>query len=790
MMSSSSDRGAGRRWPRRIARVAAAAALAPFALWAALELVARFGSYPVGDLARDRGSTRMFDARGRLLREAVGGGGVRSEWTPLDHISPLVVQATLAAEDARFHDHAGVDWRSAVRAGGQAVRHLGIVSGASTLTMQVVRLIHPHRRGVLGKLGEMVDALRLERAAAKATILEQYVNRSPYGADTIGVEAASRRYFGKPSLHLSLAEATVIAGLPQAPTRLDPLAHPAAAKRRQRVVLARMAAAGMISASDEQRALAEELRFAAAPPAPRAMHFTDWVLGQRPDTAQVDTTLDGDLQADVEHMVTAHVAAHSLAGMTDAAVVVLDNERCAVLAMVGSPDYRDPRGGAVNGALARRQPGSTLKPFTYALAFERGATPASVVADVETRYGSADGYLFAPQNYTQTFLGPVLMGEALARSLNIPALRVLAGLGPEALLERLHAAGFTSLDQPAAHYGLGLTLGDGEVTLLELAQGYAMFARGGVTCSASPFPRATAAGAHVFTPAVSWMISDILSDESIRAAAFGVGNALMLGYPVAVKTGTSSNWRDSWAIGYTPRFTVAVWAGDFAGRPMNHLAGAAGAGPLFRQVMNRLVAQAPPGPAAAPDALVEVSVCALSGKRPTSRCPHTRAVHVPRDRTPTEACDWHRELAIDTRNGLLVGEHCPARFVEHRSFEVLPASYARWLASVPERGGAPTAYSPLCPASGIVPDAVVITYPRPHEVFVLEPGYDARTQSLALTAEIDPPGAPAIWRVDGERVDGGGRAPYEASWALRPGKHRVEVAAGGRTSEPVEFEVQ
>ena len=142
MMSSSSDRGAGRRWPRRIARVAAAAALAPFALWAALELVARFGSYPVGDLARDRGSTRMFDARGRLLREAVGGGGVRSEWTPLDHISPLVVQATLAAEDARFHDHAGVDWRSAVRAGGQAVRHLGIVSGASTLTMQVVRLIH------------------------------------------------------------------------------------------------------------------------------------------------------------------------------------------------------------------------------------------------------------------------------------------------------------------------------------------------------------------------------------------------------------------------------------------------------------------------------------------------------------------------------------------------------------------------------------------------------------------------------------------------------------------------
>jgi len=765
---------------RRLARVAIAMVALPAVAWAAIELVARCGSYAVGALAHDAGSTRIYDARGRLLREAVGEGGVRAEWMPLARISPYLADATIAVEDARFRAHDGVSWRSVARATGQAVRHGHAVSGASTLTMQVVRLVRPHGRGITGKLGEMVDALRLEHAVDKDTILEQYLNRSPYGADTVGVEAASRRYFGKPSAHLSLAEAALIAGLPQAPSRLDPRVHIAAARARQRLVLDRMLAAGAIDGDRYRRAIAEELHVAAAPAAPVAMHFTDWVLARHAGP-RVDTTLDGDLQAEVEPMVAAHVAAHALAGMTDAAVVVLDNERCGVLAMVGSPDYRDPRGGAVNAALAKRQPGSTLKPFTYALAFERGDTPASVVADVETRYGAADGFLFAPQNYSQTFSGPVRMDAALGRSLNIPAMRVLAKIGPQALLDRLHAVGFASLDQPAAHYGLGLTLGDGEVTLVELAQAYAMFARGGVTCEATPVAQPVH-GTRAFSPSVAWLVTDILSDEAIRAEAFGPANALMLGYPVAVKTGTSSNWRDSWTVGYTPRYTVAVWAGDYAGKPMNRIAGAAGAGPLFRAVMNHLVERAKPQPLAPPDDIVEVSVCSVSGKLPTSRCAHTRSVHVPRDRAPAEWCDWHREVAIDKRNGLLAGARCPARFVEHRVVEALPATYAAWLAHAPERAVAPTAYSPLCPASGAVPDAVVITYPRDREVFLVEPGYDVSTQTLAFAAEVDPPSAPATWFVDGVAAS--------STWQLQPGKHRLVAVAGGRTSDPVEFEVR
>lgn len=775
---------ARRRWLQWLAWGLLAASLAPLIALAVLHAAAYAGSYPVEDLAPARGSTRVFDARGRLLREAVA-GGARAEWVALDQISPLAVRATIAAEDARFYDHGGVDWRAVVRASGQLVRHRRAVSGASTISMQVVRLVHPHERGWLAKAGEMIDALRVERAVDKPAILEQYLNRSPFGANTIGIAAASRRYFGKPAHHLSLAEAALLAGLPQAPARLDPLGDPAPAKRRQRIVLERMAAAGMITAAEHARALAEPLQFVTALPPPAAMHFTEWVIASG-RTGDVATTLDADLQSAVEAMVSDHVAAHALAGMTDAAVVVLDNARCAVLAMVGSPDYRDPRGGAVNAALARRQPGSTLKPFTYALAFERGDTPATAVADIETRYGAAGGFLFAPQNYSHTFAGPVLADEALGKSLNIPAMRVLERVGVPALLDRLHALGFASLDRSAAHYGLGLTLGSGEVTLVELAQAYAALARAGTTCTATPFPDGETAGARAFSPVVSWLVTDILSDASIRAAAFGPDNALMLGYPVAVKTGTSSNWRDSWAIGYTPRFTVAVWAGDYRGRSMNKLAGAAGAGPLFRRVMNRLVERRPPTPVPPPAGVVEVEVCAVSGLRPGPHCHHTRGVHVPRDRMPAAPCEWHRTIAIDTRNGLRAGDRCPARYVEQRAFEVLPPPYSGWLHTVPGRSRPPDAYSPLCPLTGAIRGTAAITYPRDGEIFLVEPGYDARTQTVTLTADIDPPGAAATWFVDGRALS----TAREPAWPLVRGTHRIHVEAGGRASDPVTIEVR
>ncbi len=757
-----------------------------------LELTIRVKPFDTASLDGFSESRRLLDARGRLLREAVNADGARARWTRLSDISPLVAEAVVAVEDARFRRHAGVDPVGVTRAVFDSAARGRLVSGASTLTMQLSRLLDGHPRSARGKLAQALGALRIERAVPKDVILEQYLNRAPFGAGTIGVEAASRRYFGKPSRHLSLAEAALLAGLPQAPTSLNPLRHEQAARRRQRHVLDRMLEVGVIDAGAYQRARRQPLRLTPDPAPPAALHFTDYVLAQGPPAGDVHTTLDSGLEKQLERMVAEHVRAFAGGGLTNAAVVVLDNQRCEILAMVGSTGYWQGQGGAVNGALARRQPGSALKPFTYALGFESLYNPATVVADVKTRYLGAGGILYRPRNYSEEFSGPILMAEALGRSLNVPAVRVANGVGTREILRRLHTAGFASLDQPAEHYGLGLTLGNGEVTLLELAQGYAAFARGGLSCTAHGLRGAALAPPRrVFSPQVSHLISRILGDEELRIRAFGAGNPLLLGFPMAIKTGTSTNWRDSWAVGYTERHTLAVWAGDFAGRPMHQLSGAAGAGPLFHNAARLLVdREGFPRLPAAPEGVETIQVCAVSGLAASEHCPHRRAVTVLSDtnNNPNPACTWHQALAVDRRNGLLASGRCPDRFVHRRVFEVLPPRYAEWQAA---HGSLrpPTRHSPLCPETGLVADALVITHPRAGDVFLVEPGYDRDTQSLELRAEIDPALPRITWLLDGEAV-ARTEWPYDATWKLAQGRHRLQLAGGGRRSDPVEFEVR
>ena len=627
----------------------------------------------------------------------------------------------------------------------------------------------------------------------KAEILEQYLNRVYYGAGAVGVEAASQRYFGKPSAHLSLAEAALVSGLPKAPTLLNPLRDLEAAVARQRHVLRRMRASGAIDQASFEAALAAQIELRPSTTPMRAGHFTDWLLRDGQLAGDVATTLDPDLQHAVEAIVREQVVALGPRGATQAAVIVLDNERCAVRAMVGSSDFSDPRWGEVNGASALRQPGSTLKPFTYALAFEQGMTPATVIPDVPTAYrGAADGRRYRPRNYDDRHSGPVTIAEALGRSLNVPAVRVTARVGADRLLERLRALGFASLDQGADHYGLGLSLGNGDVTLIELAQGYAALARGGVACgvsgaAASADPR----GERVLSRQAAFLVTDVLRDERLRVEAFGPANALLLGFPVAAKTGTSANFRDSWTVGYTDAVTVAVWVGDFAGRSMNHLSGAAGAGPIFNRVMSTATAGEPDSRQLAmrpPEEIDSVSVCALSGQRATDACGHTRTVHTHRPEAHEASCALHERVRIDRRNGQLAGPGCPAEHVRERVVQALPAEYAMWQATT--RGPwKPTEWSPHCPADGQVPGEVVITAPRRGEVYVVEPGYDRATQTLRLTAHVDPPVEAVTWLVDGRSV---GRAawPYHLHWQLSRGEHTIEVAAAGRESRPVRFEVR
>jgi len=657
---------------RRGVRLAVYTAAVLMAAYLFLQILLFLNPIPAASLQGFPESRRILDSQGQLLREVVNRDGARAKWVELKDISPLLIEATLAVEDSRFYSHHGVDWRSVARAARQLITSGQPRSGASTITMQLARLLFHHPHSVWGKFPQIYNALRLERALSKDDILTQYLNRAYYGAGTTGIEAASRRYFGKPGLHLSLAEAALLAGLLKAPSDLNPVQNPEAAQKRQRFVLKRMLDTGRIHIKEFERACREPLNIKEHPPELAAMHFTDYVLSQNIPPGDVKTTLDSGLQEQIEELVAQHVKSLESGGLTNAAVVVLDNRDGSIRAMVGSTDYWGGDSGCVNGTISRRQPGSTLKPFTYALAFEKGFTPASVVADIETRYLGKCGTLFSPRNYSEKLYGPVLMKEALGRSLNVPAVRVANAVGIHDLLTRLRAVGFTSLDNDADFYGLGLTLGNGEVTLLELAQGYAMFARDGIPCRAKsitdpdtdPDTAEMKQDSRVFSEVTCFLITDILSDERLRIRAFGAANPLLLDFPMAIKTGTSSNWRDNWVVGYTRRYTVAVWTGDFEGNPMNQMYGAIGAGPLFHKIANLVVRRSAipemPTRPEPPPGVEQVVVCSLSGKTQTEHCPNCRTLYVPKTDRPRSQCRMHRLIRIDKRNGLLASERFPA----------------------------------------------------------------------------------------------------------------------------------
>lgn len=728
------------------------------------------------------GSIRIYARDGRLLREAVNKRGARARWQELDKISPMVIDAFIAAEDERFYTHNGVDSIAVMRAAGQNFMRGMEVSGASTITMQLARLLYGHSHSIWGKLGQAFDARRLEGSLKKEEILTQYLNRVPFGSGAVGIEAASYRYFGKPGLHLSLAEAALLAGLPNAPSRYNPLKNPEAAHERQSYVLKRMEILKMITPEEYEQARKEPLVYYTEKNKLTAMHFTDYILSNNPNSGDIYTALDLDLTLEVEQALKDHIHSLSAGGMTNGAAVILDNKTGEILTMVGSVDYWDGEDGAFNGATALRQPGSALKPFTYALAFEFSQTPATVIPDIETSYVGHDGGVYRPVNYSEKYYGPVLLAEALGRSLNIPAIRLANIVGLDRLLDKLRDCGFSSLDKELEHYGLGLTLGNGEVSLLELVKAYSLFARKGKNFE----------GQKVFSPEAAFLVSNILSDEDLRSRAFGYANPLILGVPMAVKTGTSTNWRDNWIVGYNRNITLGIWTGDFKNAPMNQVSGAIGAGPLFNTIVRLLESRKEypflPVYERPPEKVEPIMVCKASGMTPSENCSSVATWYVFNENRSRPPCNVHRKVLIDTRNGLLASAFCPSKYKEERVYTYLPPEYSQWQA---ERGLEipPTTYSPLCPPEGITAGALVVTNPRKDEIYVIEPGYDRETQTLELKGTSDPPVPAVEWIIDGLPVSMA-QWPYSASWKLKTGKHTVCLQYKDRRSDVVEFEVR
>ena len=625
-----------RRWVRWLKRAALTLAVLFLAAWIGLKFV----PVPEALLRTPPVSVEFTDRTGKPLRETRVAERFRRE-VKYAEIPQNVIHAMLAAEDKRFFSHSGVDWLAAGRAAVSGVRAGRKTSGASTISQQLIKLSVPRPRTVRTKVIEMATALRLEQLWTKEEILAAYLNRLDFGNLNFGIAEAANHYFGKPLADLSNAEAALLAGLPWNPTRLNPHANPEGAKRRQETVLRRMHESGWLAQEDYERAVAEPLRYEKARRVFHAPHFVDLVLqggGERSADnpvrglalraglpalqGEVRTTLDLDLNRFVERSVTERLAGLRAENVRDAAAVVLDNRTGEVLALVGSENYFAPGSGMVNGATQARSAGSTIKPITYLLALERGDTPATIVADVPTEFPTPTGP-YRPENYHRHCQGPVRYREALACSLNIPAVKVLQSLGGAAILQkRLQAWGVTTLPKEPDEYGLGLTIGNAEVSLLELTNLYATLARMGEWRPGSLRLNVQRPTTNIQRPTVQrdlcWLIADMLSDNVARTPSFGANSALRFDFPVACKTGTSTDFRDNWAVGYTPEFTVAVWVGNFNGSPMREVSGVTGAAPILHDVMEHLHRRFGTTWFERPPGIVERAVHPLTGRAPAS----------------------------------------------------------------------------------------------------------------------------------------------------------------------------
>lgn len=779
-----------------------------------------------------RDTTKIFDRKGKLLYEILDPRAGRRTRVTLDEMPASLKNAVVSVEDANFYEHPGVDVVGVVRAMVQYVQAGQVVSGGSTITQQLSRLVLLSReeqesRTVTRKLREMVLALRISQTYSKEQILEMYLNEVYFGNLSYGVEAGARTYFGKPARDLDLAESALLAGLIQSPVAYDPYVNPKAARARQKVVLDLMAKKGFITDDDAQLAATEELHFKATDKREiiQAPHFVAYVrnlLEQQygeelvnTGGLRVTTTLDLDMEQRAQEIITRRVAdlknqTHNENApdynLNDAALVAIQPTSGDILAMVGSADYFDDKiDGAVNVALSLRQPGSSIKPITYATAFAQDYTPATVVSDVPTTFQTKENEPYAPQNYDREWHGPLSLRTALATSSNMVAVKVLDHVGLDAMLATAKAFGISTFED-SDRFGLALTLGGGEVKLTELTAAYAAFANQGKRVTPRAILSVTQNGQSLMdssttetsalseqpaatTPQIAYLITSILSDDIARIPAFGEDSVLHLSRPAAAKTGTTTDFRDNWTLGYTPDLAVGVWAGNANNAPMYRVSGITGAGPIWHDFMEEAERGVPEQDFVRPDGIVDQEICDASGLLPTPDCPRVRREVFIAGTQPTQPDTAYQKFALDASTNLLWADGCRGPRIE-RVFRVYPPDSYDWAKSkgltlAPEidctgqlqvgEGGTPP--SEASKASGTSRPALEVISPAQNSIYELSPQIPADQQQVQVTARLNQ-GLKlrhVTLLVDGMPVGAFTTVPYRALWKLAVGQHTAQA---------------
>lgn len=662
-------------------------------------------------------STRILDRAGNLLAETFDPNAGRRTAVPLDRISPYLVQATISTEDANFYRHPGIDPVALLRALYYAVREGDVVSGASTIPQQLVKMVFlSPERTVTRKINEAILSAEISRRYAKEQILEIYLNELYYGNFAYGADAAAQTYFDKSVSELTLGEASLLAGLPQLPATYDPYTNPDRAKRRQSVVLGLMVDNGYITAAEADAAWLEPLTYVPLSFEMNAPHFTLYVRQQLESTFGpealyqtgliVTTSLDPDMQAHAERIVAEQVAGLADRNVSNGALVAMRAENGEIVAFVGSADFDNVEiDGQVNMALAPRQPGSSIKPFVYLASFEQPGkpieerwTPGTLIADIEGQFPDGANPPYVPRNYDLREHGMVTVRSALANSYNIPAVRTLQEVGLPDFLSLMQRVGVTTLTRP--DYGLSLSLGGGEIPLIELTTAFGVLAAGGVyhppvaileitdsqgtvLCRAHsdrpcrpPHPDE---GRQVVNAVDAFLLSDILSDNVARTPSFGANSVLRLNRPAAVKTGTTNDFRDNLTLGYTPQLVTGVWIGNADYTPMRNISGVSGAGPIWNQFMTAALVDEPAQEFIPPPGVQQFDVCADTGTRPSEACPEIRRHWFAQDRPPLPPeADLYQVVRLDRNSGRLANEFTPPDAVEEKVFKIYPEPYREW----------------------------------------------------------------------------------------------------------------
>jgi penicillin-binding protein 1C len=688
------------------------------------------------------GTLVLLDSRNREIGEIASPEARTQIPLKLGEMGQWLPRVTVALEDRRFFQHHGIDWEATAGALIRNVRSGRIVSGGSTITQQLVKMACGRsKRSWPDKFYEAVVACKLERAWSKERILAEYLNRSSFGNRRLGPEAAARAYFGKSASDLTLSESTFLAGLPQAPTRLNPWRHPALAERKFERSLEQLAKVGIISTT--QKSL-----LAQSPPSvhrfdpPRlAPNFVDAVRSLYPRLrGRIRTTLDLDLQSLAERAVHAHLTSLNRHDITEAALVIVDNKTGAVQALVGSSDYATCQ---INGAVRPRSSGSTLKPFVYLTAIDRRLlTAATLLADtpdaIRGQYSDYD-----PQNFSHHYLGPVRVREALACSLNVPAIMVLSRLGARESFHELQKWGF-HFPGSLEDYGAGFVLGNAQIRLVDLAAAYAGLARQGLAIQpkflASEYPQI----ARIASSEATDIITDILCDNNARRKSFGLVSPLAFDERVAVKTGTSSGFRDAWTVGFNKQHTVAVWAGNFDGRWMRDTLAIRAAAPLWATVMHSLLRTDqlvdPPS-----TNLIHRSVCAATGLLPSKFSQATvNELFLDGTEPKQDSTSWF------SSDGRLL----------------LPAEYSNWCASADNTDNASVLETPR------------ILRPLANAVYQIDSDLPRTQQMIELTASL---GADVRWYVNDAPVSP--QPDGRFFWQLAPGNWQIKAASSTGTSE-------